>query len=252
MRKPFVAGNWKMYTDSSDAESLVNGLKPLVSDVKGLDIAVCPPFVYLQQVVNLTKNSNIRVGAQNCYVESRGAFTGEVAPEMLKDVGCDYVIIGHSERRHILGETDDLICRKVVKALSAGLEVILCVGELLEERETGKTDSVVETQLSNGLKEVAAGDMSRVTLAYEPVWAIGTGRTATPDQAQDVHAFIRRWLGTRYSPDITDKVRIQYGGSVKPENAKDLMDCPDIDGALVGGASLKSDSFAAIIKAAVH
>jgi triosephosphate isomerase len=251
MRKPFVAGNWKMYTSNAEAEALINGLKPLVSDVADVEIAVCPPFVYLSKAVYLVKGSNIRVGAQNCYLESKGAFTGEVAPEMLRDVGCDFVILGHSERRHVLGETDSLINRKVVKALSAGLHVILCVGELLEEREAGKTESVVQTQLAGGLQGVSAESMSGVTIAYEPVWAIGTGKTATPDQAQEVHAFIRKWLRDHYSPDVSNRVRIQYGGSVKPENAKELMGQPDIDGALVGGASLKADSFAAIVEAAV-
>jgi triosephosphate isomerase len=252
MRKPFVAGNWKMNTTSSEAETLIQGLKSFVSDINNVDIAVCPPFVYLHKAVYLTNDSNIQVGAQNCYFESQGAFTGEIAPEMLKDVGCDFVILGHSERRHILGETDPMINQKVIKALDAGLEVVLCVGELLEEREAGKTECVVETQLAGGLKDVTAQAMSEITIAYEPVWAIGTGKTATPDQAQEVHAFIRTWLRSNYSPEVADHVRIQYGGSVKPENAKELMNQPDIDGALVGGASLKADSFSAIIRAAVQ
>lgn len=240
-----------MYTNTAEAEALIHGLIPLVSDVQNVDMAVCPPCVYLQKAVSLTKSSNIRVGAQNCYLESKGAFTGEIAPEMLKDVGCTYVIIGHSERRHIFGETDTLINNKVKKALAAGLHVILCVGELLDEREAGKTESVVESQLAGGLSGLSVNDMNSVTVAYEPVWAIGTGKTATPDQAQDVHKYIRKWLNDHYNERVADTCRIQYGGSVKPENARELLSQPDIDGALVGGASLKADSFAAIIKAAL-
>lgn len=249
MRKLFVAGNWKMNTSRTEAETLINGLKPLVSDVQDVDIAVCPPFVYIDQVAALTGNSNIKVGAQNCYMEPKGAFTGEISPEMLKDCGCSYVIAGHSERRHILGETDAIINQKVKKILEAGLQVILCVGELLDEREAGKTEAVVETQLSGGLKDLSVNDFANITIAYEPVWAIGTGKTATPDQAQEVHAFIRNWLKTQFGEPVSGNCRIQYGGSVKPENARELMSQPDIDGALVGGASLKADQFAAIIKA---
>ncbi|MBN2102620.1 triose-phosphate isomerase [bacterium] len=250
MRKLFIAGNWKMNTNTDEAVSLLNELIPLVSDVQDMDIAVCPPFVYLHKAVYLTRNSNIRVGAQNCHFESKGAFTGEVAPEMLKDIGCTYVIIGHSERRHIFGETDDVIHSKVKKALDAELKVILCVGELLEEREAGKTEIVVETQLIGGLKDLSSEDLDRITIAYEPVWAIGTGKTASPDQAQEVHAFIRSWLKNQYNENVSGNCQIQYGGSVKPENARTLLEQPDIDGALVGGASLKAASFAAIVKAA--
>lgn len=252
MRKPFVAGNWKMNASSAEAEGLVKELKELVADLSGLDVAVAPPFVYLHKAVYLLKDSPIRVGAQNCYFESKGAFTGEIAPEMLKDVGCDFVILGHSERRHIFGETDSMVNQKVKKALEAGLDVILCAGELLEEREAGQTEQVVSTQLQGGLQDISPDEMAKITIAYEPVWAIGTGKTATPDQAQEVHAFIRRWLAGHFSADMSKTVRIQYGGSVKPENAKELMNQPDIDGALVGGASLKADSFAAIAKAAVY
>ncbi len=250
MRKLFVAGNWKMHTDTAEVESLLTGLKPLVANVDTVDMAVCPPYVYLHKAVYLTQDSNVKVGAQNCYFESKGAFTGEVAPEMLKDVGCTYVILGHSERRHILGETDKVINSKTKKALEAGLDVILCVGELLEEREAEKTEDVVKTQLEGGLEGLSEADMDRITIAYEPVWAIGTGKTATPDQAQDVHAFIRQWLKDKFGESVSDQIRIQYGGSVKPDNAKELMSQTDIDGALVGGASLKADSFAGIIKAA--
>jgi triosephosphate isomerase len=250
MRKPFVAGNWKMYTSAAEAEALVKGLKPLTAGADSVDVAVAPPFVYLHKVIYTVKDSGILVGAQNCYFESSGAFTGEIAPEMLKDVGCDFVILGHSERRHVLGETDEMIHLKVKKALDADLNVILCVGELLKEREAGKTESVVERQLASGLKDISANCMAKITIAYEPVWAIGTGKTATPEQAQEVHRFIRGWLGAAYGSDTAEKTRIQYGGSVKPDNAGELMAQPDIDGALVGGASLKVDSFAGIIKAA--
>jgi triosephosphate isomerase len=250
MRKPFVAGNWKMNTSAAEAETLINGLKPLVADADGVDVAVAPPFVYLHKAVYTAKGSPVLVGAQNCYFETSGAFTGEVAPEMLKDVGCDFVILGHSERRHIFGETDGMINQKVKKALAAGLDVILCVGELLKEREAGKTESVVETQLAGGLQDIPDGDMAKITIAYEPVWAIGTGKTATPEQAQEVHRFIRNWLAGTTGGDVAGQTRIQYGGSVKPDNAGELMAQPDIDGALVGGASLKADSFAAIVNAA--
>jgi triosephosphate isomerase len=250
-RKLYIAGNWKMNTSAATAEALIQGLKEKIADVDSVDVAVAPPFVYLHKAVYTAKGSLIKVGAQNCYLETSGAFTGEVAPEMLKDVGCDFVILGHSERRHIFGETDDMINKKVMKALDADLDVILCVGELLEEREADQTERVVRMQLLGGLNEIFADAMSRITIAYEPVWAIGTGRTATPDQAQDVHAFIRKWLAGHFSGDVANSVRIQYGGSVKSDNARELMGQPDIDGALVGGASLKVDSFAAIVKSAV-
>jgi len=250
IRKPFVAGNWKMNTSAVEAEALINALKPLIVDVDSVDVAVAPPFVYLHKVIYTAKDSPILVGAQNCHFESSGAFTGEIAPEMLKDVGCDFVILGHSERRHIFNETDTMINQKVKKALEVNLHVILCVGELLEEREAGKTESVVERQLAGGLQDISKESMEKITIAYEPVWAIGTGKTASPEQAQEVHRFIRGWLTGAYGRDAAAQIRIQYGGSVKPDNAGELMSQPDIDGALVGGASLKSESFAAIIKAA--
>lgn len=248
MRVPYVAGNWKMNTSEAEAQTLIDELKTQIEDVADVDVAVAPPFVYLHKAVYLAKDSVLKVGAQNCYFESKGAFTGEIAPEMLKDVGCDFVILGHSERRHVLGETDEVINKKVKKALEAGLEVILCVGELLKEREANKTEDVVKAQLVGGLTDISADDMTKITIAYEPVWAIGTGKTATPDQAQDVHAFIRGWFKSNYNETVAEQVRIQYGGSVKPDNAAELMSQPDIDGALVGGAALKADSFSAIIK----
>ena len=238
-----------MNTSAAAAEALILDLKEKIKGINSVDVAVAPPFVYLHKAVYTAKGSFIKVGAQNCYSETSGAFTGEVAPEMLKDVGCDFVILGHSERRHIFGETDEMINKKVKKVLDADLEVILCVGELLEEREANQTESVVETQLAGGLKDISAEDMDKITIAYEPVWAIGTGKTATPDQAQDVHRFIREWFVSNYSGTVAQNMRIQYGGSVKPDNAKDLLSQPDIDGALVGGASLKADVFSEIIKA---
>ena len=249
MRKLFIAGNWKMHTDKAGTEAIITQLISQVSGIEAVDIAVCPPYVYLPLAVQLAGGSNIQVGAQNCYLESAGAFTGEISPVMLKDIGCDFVIIGHSERRHIFGETDGIIHLKVRKALESDLKVILCVGELLEEREAGKTELVVETQLRGGLQALTSEDLARVTIAYEPVWAIGTGKTATPEQAEEVHAFIRSWLKDRYGLEASQNCRIQYGGSVKPENANELLNQPNIDGALVGGASLKADSFASIIKA---
>jgi triosephosphate isomerase len=249
MRRLFIAGNWKMHTNKVEAEAIITQLISQVSGFTAIDIAVCPPYIYLPLAIRLTRGSNIQVGAQNCYLESKGAFTGEISPVMLKDIGCDFVIIGHSERRHILGETDGIIHLKVKKALESELKVILCIGELLEEREAGKTELVVETQLRGGLQALTSEDLLRITIAYEPVWAIGTGKTATPEQAQEVHAFIRDWLKDRYGREASQNCRIQYGGSVKPENANELLNQPDIDGALVGGASLKAESFAGIIKA---
>jgi triosephosphate isomerase len=251
MRIPFVAGNWKMNASVSGTEALIHSLIPLVKDAGKVDIAVCPPFLYVNQALALTKNTHIRVGAQNCWFESSGAFTGEVSPEMVKDAGCTYVIIGHSERRHILNETDEVIHKKIRKALAAGLVPIFCIGELLDEREQGKTEQVIERQVSKGLEGLNAADMKSLVIAYEPVWAIGTGRNATPEQAQAVHRYIREWLKNRFGAAVSDAVRIQYGGSVKPDNAKGLLSQPDIDGALVGGASLNADHFAAIVKAAV-
>jgi triosephosphate isomerase len=215
--------------------------------VQEMDIAVCPPFVYLAQVAAAVAGSRIAVGAQNCFYENNGAFTGEISAAMLKDVGCRYVILGHSERRHVIGEMDELINRKVLKALSDGLDVILAVGELLAERDAGTTLEVVSRQVKRGTEGVGKAEMARVTIAYEPVWAIGTGRTATPQQAQEVHAMIRSLLAALYGNELAQQIRIQYGGSVKASNAKELLACPDIDGALVGGASLKAEEFAGIV-----
>ena len=253
MRKPFVAGNWKMNTDSQSSVELAEGIASGSLDVAGksVTVAVCPPFVYLQSVVQAVGKSDVAVGAQDIYFEPNGAFTGEISASMLKDIGCVYAICGHSERRHVIGETDELINKKVAAAIAGGLLPILCVGELLSEREAGQTDDVVTRQLKEGLAGLGAEKASAVTIAYEPVWAIGTGKTATPDQAQQVHALIRKLLAEMYDEKLAQEIRIQYGGSAKPSNAAELMGQPDIDGLLVGGASLKTEDFLAIIKAAV-
>jgi len=251
MRKKFVAGNWKMNMDASGAASLAIGLKEQLSScdkADEIDVAVCPPFVYLATVCAVLKDSDIGVGAQDVYFETNGAFTGEISVAMLKDVGCGFVIIGHSERRHVICETDELINKKVLAALEGGLEVIFCIGELLEERQQNKTEAVNERQLRNGLANVTKEQMAKVTIAYEPVWAIGTGVTATCQQAQEAHAFCRSVLSDIFDSETAQSVRIQYGGSVKPNNAVELMAQPDVDGALVGGASLKVDDFMGIIQ----
>ncbi len=245
MRTPFVAGNWKMHNDLAAGRELVAGLKAKVGKDCKIDVAVCTPFTLLYPLAAELKGSPIKLGAQNCYFEPKGAFTGEVSPQMLSAAGCTYVIIGHSERRHVFGETNDLLKKKVVAAQAAGLHVIYCIGELLAEREGGKTEQVVESQMA----EVLSGDLKTdlLTIAYEPVWAIGTGKTATPDQAQAVHAFCRAKLGGIFGESTAQKLRIQYGGSVKPGNAAELFGCPDVDGGLVGGACLVAEDFAAII-----
>ncbi len=249
-RRLFIAGNWKMNTTATEAVELAGAVATRVADQTAqIDVVVCPPSIYLQSVKDALGASTVLLGAQNCYCESRGAFTGEVSPAMLADVGCTYCILGHSERRQLLAESDELINRKMLAVLGTNLKPILCVGELLEQREAGETESVVEAQLRGCLAGLTPAQMVEVTLAYEPVWAIGTGRTATPQQAQEVHAVIRRWLAERFDETTSSAVRIQYGGSVKPANAAELLAQPDIDGALVGGASLKADDFAAIVQA---
>ncbi|TCK06499.1 triose-phosphate isomerase [Phorcysia thermohydrogeniphila] len=246
MRRLLIAGNWKMHKTVQEAVELVRELKNLVSDVNDRDILVCPPFTALYAVKKELEGSNIALGAQNMFYEEKGAFTGEISPLMIKDVGCSYVILGHSERRHIFGETDELINKKVLSAARHGLIPILCVGETLQEREEGKTKDVVERQVREGLKGL--NETSEFVIAYEPVWAIGTGKTATPELAEEVHSFIREVLSEMFGAEKADSVRILYGGSVKPENAAGLLRQPNIDGSLVGGASLKAESFAKIIK----
>ena len=248
-RKLFIAGNWKMNTSAASAVELAQGLVAKLGSVDAVDLAVCPPFVHIQAGGKALAGSPIAMGAQDIFYENDGAFTGEISAEMLKDVGCSLVICGHSERRHVIGEIDELINRKVLKALSDSLKAILCVGELLNQREAHETMDVISRQVRLGLEGVSAADMAEVTVAYEPVWAIGTGVVATTDQAQEVHAMIRGLLADLYDSATAENTRIQYGGSVKPANAGELLGCPDIDGALVGGASLKADDFAGIVQA---
>lgn len=253
MRKPFIGGNWKMNTDSKSAVELAKGVvQKCGTMLDEVEICVCPPFVYLAAVKNALGSSNIGLGAQDVYFEPKGAFTGEISCQMLKDIGCKDVIIGHSERRHVLGETDELINKKLLAAIEAGLLPIFCVGELLEERKAGKTAQVVKEQIQKGMARVTIEKAKAVTIAYEPVWAIGTGINATPQQAQEVHLMIRQLVATLYNEDFAEQMRIQYGGSVKPDNASQIIAQADVDGFLVGGASLKADEFAAIVKAAAE
>jgi len=249
-RRMFIAGNWKMFTTPAEAATLVKALKVKVVNIHKVEMAVCPPFTNLVTVAELLKGTNIKLGAQNLFWEEEGAYTGEVSAKMLLAAGCEWVIIGHSERRQYFGETDATVKRRLKRALAAGLSPIVCVGETLEQRQANMTERVVEAQIRGAFTEIAAADFAKVVLAYEPVWAIGTGVNATPEQAQQVHAFIRRLLENLYSRELAAACRIQYGGSVKANNAAELMRQPDVDGALVGGASLQAESFAAIIKAA--
>ena len=250
MRKKFVAGNWKMNLDMGSGVTLASTLKEQAGQVTDVTVGLCPPFVYCKAVADAVAGSNIVVGAQNMCAEAKGAFTGEISSAMLLDVGCTHVILGHSERRHVYGEPDELINAKVLKALTDGLKPILCVGETLQEREGDQTDAVVSRQITSGLAGVTGRQMAQVTVAYEPVWAIGTGLTATPQQAQDVHRMIRTLTARIYDQGVADALVIQYGGSVKPKNAPDLMAMPDVDGALVGGAALEAKTFLPIIEAA--
>lgn len=251
MRKPFIAGNWKMNNTREAAKALVAALKPLVADVTDVEIAVAPTFTCLQDVAEVLRGSNIELSAQNISYVAKGAYTGEISADMLKDVGCTHAIIGHSERRQFFGETDEGVSRRVRAALDNDIVPIVCIGESLEERESGKTFDVVLGQLVNGLSSVRREEAGRVVIAYEPVWAIGTGKTATPEQAQEVHAAIRAKLNELFGAEVGEAMRLQYGGSVKASNAKELLGQKDIDGALVGGASLKAEDFAAIVKAAI-
>lgn len=247
MRTPAIIGNWKMFTNLKQATELVTFLKTNLSKITDIEIGVCPPFPYLAPVKAIIDSTNIKLGAQNCYWKDEGAFTGEVSPAMLKDIGCDYIIIGHSERRHQMGETDTMINNKIKAALKTGLTAIFCVGELLEERQEGKTESVIRRQLEEGLDGIIQDNIQKVIIAYEPVWAIGTGKTATPQQAQEMHSFIRKFITSIFNEIVAKNIRILYGGSVKAENIAEISAQPDVDGALVGSASLKSDSFSQII-----
>jgi len=248
MRTPIMAGNWKMYKTAREAVDFVTRLQKELGDVKETEVVVAPPFVALAPVAERLSGTAIALAAQDCYWEEEGAYTGEVSPPMLRDVGCRYVIIGHSERRAYFGETDETVNKKVYALLSHDLHPIVCVGESLEERERGDTVQIVERQVKEGLKGLDETAIRAVVIAYEPLWAIGTGKTATPEQAQEVHAFIRGLVSSIFNPAVAEEIRIQYGGSVKPDNVDELMAQADIDGALVGGASLKVDAFARIVR----
>jgi triosephosphate isomerase len=249
MRKKFIAGNWKMNTSRAEGIALAAAIAAKVGSSASVDVAVCPPSLYLEAIGQAIKGSAVGLGAQSCYHEAKGAFTGEISPQMLVDLGCKYVILGHSERRQIFRETNQDVNRKVLAALAAGLVPIMCVGETLAERQANQTSQVVRGQMEGSLAGLSPDQVLKTVIAYEPVWAIGTGVVATPEQAEEVHADLRKLLETRYTSEVASKIRIQYGGSVNAENAATLLGQPNIDGALVGGASLKADSFLAIISA---
>ena len=250
MRRKVIAGNWKMNMDVHQSQKLVSEiLNGLGKDSKA-EVIVCPPYTSLSEVNSLLKGTQIKLGAQNMYFEESGAYTAEISADMIKSVGCEYVILGHSERRVIFNESDELVNKKIKSALAKGLKPIFCVGELLEQREKGETMKVVSSQIEKGLEGISAEQMKNIIVAYEPVWAIGTGKTATPQQAQEVHLFIRELVTENFSSIVAEKLIIQYGGSVKPDNSRELLSQKDIDGALVGGACLKADSFLSIIAAA--
>ncbi len=244
MRKPFIAANWKMNKTIPETRDFLSAFIPEVKEVKDVDIVIAPPFTSLTAAAEKLKNTNIILAAQDMFYEEKGAYTGEVSPLMLTDIGCRYVIIGHSERRQYFNEIDEIVNRKIKAAKKAGLGVILCIGESLEEREAGKTFNVLEREINKGLHET---DIEKIVIAYEPIWAIGTGKTATPEQAQEAHAYIRERLRLKYG-NRADDICIIYGGSVTPENVDSLMACKDLDGALVGGASLKVESFTRLVK----
>jgi triosephosphate isomerase len=248
MRRPLIAGNWKMHKTVAEALELVTTLKKDLTDVKDRDMVVAPAFTALASVAEVLAGSPLALAAQNCYPQASGAFTGEVSPALLRDVGCRYVIVGHSERRSLFGESDDFIRQKVKAVLDEGLSAILCIGETLEERNENRTFEILERQIDGGLKGIDKAAAEGLTIAYEPVWAIGTGQTASDDQAEEAHRFIRDLLARRYDQELADRIRILYGGSVKPDNVDGLMAMPNIDGALVGGASLKAADFIRIVR----
>lgn len=248
MRKPFICGNWKLNKNISESLEYVSTFKELVAGVDGVDIGLGAQFIALKPLADSVSGTSIKVGSQDCYWEESGAFTGEIAPGMIKDAGCSFAIVGHSERRQFFGETNETVNKKSKAALAAGLEVIVCCGESLKERENGTTNDVIADHIKNGLDGLSKDEMKRITVAYEPVWAIGTGKTASPEQAQEVHAFIRGILKDMFGEATAEATRIQYGGSVKPGNVKEIMAQPDVDGALVGGASLKPEDFSQIVK----
>lgn len=246
MRKPFIAGNWKMHKNVKEAVSLASSLKNRLKNVKGRDIVICPSFTALSSVYEKIKDSGIKLGAQNMHFEDEGAYTAEISPLMLNDF-CEYVILGHSERRQYFNESDEMVNKKVKKAIEHGLKPILCIGETLGQREKNETFNIIKTQLKKSLKNISKDDINNVIIAYEPVWAIGTGKNATPEQAEEVHFFIRKKIEKDYGKKISDNIRVIYGGSVKPGNIGCLMKKEDIDGALVGGASLDEKSFSQIV-----
>jgi triosephosphate isomerase (TIM) len=248
MRTPFIAGNWKMYKTTGEAIALASSLVSALANEKGKRIMIAPPFTALHAVGGAIEGSQILLGAQNACAEIEGAHTGEISLRMLRDAGVSVVILGHSERRHVYGETDALVNKKVKLSLAEGFEIILCVGETLDQREKGVTEKIVDSQTRLGLAGVSAGDLSRVTIAYEPVWAIGTGKNATPQDADSVHRHVRGVISALYGADAASRMTIQYGGSVKPDNIRDLMKMENIDGALVGGASLKAETFLPIVQ----
>ena len=251
MRRKVIAGNWKMHKDLSESQNLISKLiNELRKEEVNCDIIICPPFTSLSEAAGLVKNTKVKLGAQNMHYEDKGAFTGEVSAAMLKSVGCEYVILGHSERRAIFSESDEMINKKIKKALGSGLRPIFCIGETLQQRESGTMNDVIKRQVTDGLQHVSTGEMEKIIIAYEPVWAIGTGVTATPQQAQEVHVYVRQLINNIFGDDTAEKLIIQYGGSVKPDNAAELLSQSDIDGALVGGACLEADSFLKIIKSA--
>ena len=251
MRRPIIGGNWKMNKGIPfEATDMLKKLIPLVKNINNVDIVITPPYTALIPAIELTKNTNIMIGAQNMYFEEKGAFTGEISPIFLKELGCSHVILGHSERRDILKETDEIINKKLKKALNFNLKPIVCIGEHLKERETNETKEFIEKQFRVSFKNLSDEEMRKTVIAYEPIWAIGTGRTATPEQAEEIHVFIRDLITNVYNSNTANTVRIQYGGSIKPNNAKDIFKKENIDGGLVGGASLQAESFSAIIEAA--
>jgi len=250
MRRSIIAGNWKMYKTIKDGQELAVALKRELYKIENLDIVICPAYTLLAYLADDLEDSNIAIGAQDIYWQEEGAFTGEVSAAMLKDAGCQYVIVGHSERRQFFGDTNETVNKKINACLKHGLTPIICVGENLRERESGDTFKIIQNHIQGSLAEIGAEDIIKTVIAYEPVWAIGTGKTATADQAQEVHKYIRDLLKKMYGEEAAASIRIQYGGSVKPENIKELISKPDVDGALVGGASLKAESFSAIVNLA--
>ena len=249
MRKPIIAGNWKMNKTNCEGVATINELKSLIAEYKEVEVIIGAPAIMLSDLVKAAEGSNIKISAQNMYNKDSGAFTGEISPVMLKAIGANHVILGHSERREYFGETDALLAKKVDTALANEMEVIFCFGEVLEDRKSENHFKVVESQISNGLFHLEAKAWKNIVLAYEPVWAIGTGETASPEQAQEMHAFIRKIVADKYNQEVADNVSILYGGSVKPNNAKEIFGKPDVDGGLIGGAALSKDDFEAIIDA---